>query len=204
MKYARTAFVAEVYLLIKNKRILDLFTLSSRSPISSRRAFSELYGRAHLPIFRYIYGLVGGNQVEAEDLASETFFRAWRARKGFTGDKKDALKWLFTIARRQVIDDQRRKSVCPIVDVDLDGELPGVRIPPENEMVQKEEQEEIWVRLRTIPMPAREMLVLRYMEDWKVNQIAAHLDIPENTVSVTMQRALKKLATARLPEDEEE
>ncbi len=66
----------------------------------------------------------------------------------------------------------------------------------------KEEQEGLWVRLGSIPGPAREMLVLRYLVGWKVNQIAAHLDIPENTVSVTMQRALDKLRAAWQPEDE--
>ena len=189
--------------MIKQERsILDLFKSISRSPISSRDAFSALYENTHLSVFRYIYGLVGGKQQEAEDLASETYLRAWRARKGFVGDKDGAAGWLFTIARRQVIDAYRRQTGRPLVDGDLEADLPDERTSPEGEVIQKEEQEGLWVRLGSIPMPAREMLVLRYLVGWKVNHIADHLNIPDNTVSVTMQRALDKLRAAWQPEDE--
>jgi RNA polymerase sigma-70 factor (ECF subfamily) len=202
VKHARAIPNQEEILIKQERSILDLFKSISRSPISSREAFSALYEHTHLSVFRYIFGLLGGKQEEAEDLASETYLRAWRARKDFTGDGDGAVGWLFTIARRQVIDAYRGKAVRPVVDGDLEADLLDERTSPEGEVIQKEDQEGLWVRLGAIPAAAREMLVLRYLVGWKVNQIAAHMDIPENTVSVTMQRALEKLRTAWQPEDE--
>ncbi len=37
------------------------------------------------------------------------------------------------------------------------------------------------------------MLVLRYLLSWRVDQIAEYLEIPENTVSVTIHRTLERL-----------
>ena len=47
--------------------------------------------------------------------------------------------------------------------------------------------------LDSLPDDTREMLVLRYMLSWQVKQIAAHLDMKENNVSVRIRRALSRL-----------
>ena len=46
------------------------------------------------------------------------------------------------------------------------------------------------------------MLVLRYLLNWKVRRIGAYLNIPENTVSVTIRRSLEKIRS-RWPEEKE-
>ena len=66
----------------------------------AREAFVRLYDRAHLMVFRYIYGMYGGPMQDVEDLTAETFLRAWGARDRFTGDEEAAIGWLFQIARR--------------------------------------------------------------------------------------------------------
>jgi DNA-directed RNA polymerase specialized sigma24 family protein len=38
------------------------------------------------------------------------------------------------------------------------------------------------------------MLVLRYLVGWRINRIAEHLGVPENTVSVTLRRVIDRLA----------
>lgn len=56
------------------------------APLAAPSAFRKLYERNRLPVFRYVYGLTGGPQEEAEDLTAETFLRAWKARHDFQGD----------------------------------------------------------------------------------------------------------------------
>ena len=45
----------------------------------------------------------------------------------------------------------------------------------------------------TCPPPQGEILVLRYVMGWQVKQIAAHLEMPENTISVYLRRATRRL-----------
>ena len=47
--------------------------------------------------------------------------------------------------------------------------------------------------LQRLPGEQREMLVLRYLLDWRITQISEYLEIPENTVSVTIRRTLARL-----------
>jgi RNA polymerase sigma-70 factor (ECF subfamily) len=165
----------------------------SDPPYADPQAFSELYERTHLLVFRYIYGLHNGPQQEVEDLAAETFTRAWNARLGFSGEERAAVGWLLRIARNLVIDTHRRVQYRGIPD-DLDEAL--VSAPdatPELQSLQREQTHHLWQLLHTLPAHQREMLVLRYMLGWQVQEIATHMNMAENTVSQNIRRVLARL-----------
>src|SRR5687767_9662865 len=86
---------------------MNLFR-QTNSSIASHASFRALYELNRLAVFRYIYALTGGSQADAEDLAAETFLRAWKARHQFVGEMEVAIGWLIGIAKRLVIDDYRR------------------------------------------------------------------------------------------------
>jgi RNA polymerase sigma-70 factor (ECF subfamily) len=172
------------------------------APFESRAGFSGLYERLHLPVFRYLYGLTGGVQAEAEDLAAETFLRAWRARRSFVGDEPAALGWLLKIARRLAIDAYRRRQARPQAQPDADlAAVPASDLPLDEAAQAGEQQAILTSLLRSLPPERREMLALRYLLGWRVKQIAAYLEIPENTVSAGIRRALERLRT-RWPQEE--
>ena len=161
-------------------------------------AFSQLYTKSHLIIFRYVYGLLGGPTPEAEDIAAETYLRAWKHRWRFRGDEQDALRWLLTIARHLVIDYQRRKKVHKQVYTDQDDEdieryFIAQDISPEEQCVTLEQLKIVWQLMQTLPTERREMIVLRYQLGWQVKTIAEHLKMPENTVTVYLQRSLAQI-----------
>jgi RNA polymerase sigma-70 factor (ECF subfamily) len=165
----------------------------SEPPLASSRAFAALYEETHLLIFRYIYGLHGGPVQAVEDMAAETFTRAWKARKRFEGERPAAVGWLLRIARNLVID-ARRKERFRGVPVDLEAVIvPEPGMTPEERTVLQDQVEQLWQAMEALPEDRREMLVLRYMLAWRVKDIAAHLDVPDNTVSQTILRALKKV-----------
>jgi RNA polymerase sigma-70 factor (ECF subfamily) len=76
-------------------------------PYASKAAFSELYEDTHLSVYRYVYGLLGGTAQDAEDITAQTYLKAWDHRKQFRGTPEQAKGWLFTIAKRIVIDRYR-------------------------------------------------------------------------------------------------
>lgn len=156
-------------------------------------AFSDLYEYSHLLVFRYICGLRGGPTEEAEDLTAETFFRAWRARDRFEGSRAAAVGWLLQIARRLVIDGYRRLSARGN-NVHLDEiDLPTPEGNSEEQTLQNEQRRTLWEMLEVLPIEQREMVVLRYLVGWRVKEIAEHLGLTENNVSVSLRRALQRM-----------
>lgn len=160
-----------------------------KSPIASSDGFRTLYEQNRLPVLRYIFGLTGGPQEHVEDLAAETFLRAWKARHRFDGSMDSATGWLIRIAKRLVIDDYRRS-------LQATRNLPPAPMPdlsPEQAAITGEQKRILLALLADLPDEQREIIVLRYMLGWRVNDIARHIDATENSVSVTIHRTLSRL-----------
>jgi len=163
------------------------------SPIQSADAFDRLYTRTNLVVFRYVFGLHGGPSEDVEDLTAETYIRAWKSRKRFRGDDSAALGWLLKIARNLVIDKSRRIE-NKIYKLDIEQHiLPNPDIGPEEKAVHQQQLHILWNLLNKLPTHHREIIVLRYLLGWQVKEIAAHLGLPENTISVNIRRILKRL-----------
>jgi RNA polymerase sigma-70 factor, ECF subfamily len=177
-----------------------------RASIVTAKDFSDMYERNHIAVYRYIYGLTGGPPSEVEDFTSETFTRAWKNRQSYYGEPANAIGWVLRIARNLVIDHYRSQHCDFLLDTDFLDEAmisPEIeRQQPEHSLVDMEQQALILHLLLLLPPSQRELLVLRYFLDWKVNRIGSYLDIPENTVSVSIRRALEKIRT-QWPVDKE-
>lgn len=172
-------------------RIAHLFTRDK--PYQSAEAFAALYDRTHLLIYRYAYGLTGGPPQEVEDITAETFLKAWKARSTFEGTEEAVIGWLVQIARRLVIDRYRRQQTRPPETGVDDLIMIAPDASPEEETAIREQCGILWQLLQALPEDQREMLVLRYMLGWRVKQIAAHFNLPANTVSVKIIRVIDQL-----------
>jgi RNA polymerase sigma-70 factor (ECF subfamily) len=161
------------------------------------QSFAAVYENTHRNVFRFLMALTGGLTQEAEDLTAETFLRAWDARRRFRGDEEAALRWLFTIARRLLID--RRRYAASRPEADLDETAPDDAPDAETILIDAEQIQAVLDALQRLPGAQREMIVLRYMMDWRVNAIAAHMQMPENSVSVSMRRAMRQLQRWLVP-----
>ena len=173
--------------------------LAPQPSLQDAESFSNLFARTQIVIFRFVYGLHGGPLQEVEDLTCDTFYRAWKGRKGFSGDDHDALCWLFTIARNLVIDAHRRRKTHSdetsehLDDATLDRIFSSSQRSPEDQAAEREQFTRLWKLLQELPDDRREMLVLRYMLGWQVKHIAGYLSMEENTVSVYIRRSLEQL-----------
>jgi len=159
------------------------------SPIVNPARFREMYEHNHTSVFRYIYGLTGGPQAEVEDLTAETFLRAWKARHRFEGDTDSVIGWLIQIAKRLVIDDYRRSLQATNKLV----AEPQTESTPEQTAMANEQREHLFNLLTDLPDEQREIITLRYLLGWRVNEIAKYIGMTENNVSVTIHRTLSKL-----------
>ncbi len=162
-------------------------------PLASAESFSELFTQTHLIVYRYIFSLQGGPQETVEDLAAETYLRAWRSRTQFTGDEQAALRWLLRIARNLVFDHFRQGKRRPTTDISPLTDIASEKAGPEDQVLREEQAQILLNALSRLPHAQRELVVLRYILGWRVKDIADHLGILENTVSVNLRRSLRRM-----------
>lgn len=169
---------------------MNIFHRFNRSAISDPVIFAVMYEHNRSSVFRYIYSLSGGPSDDAEDLTAETFIRAWKARHRFEGEMDSAIGWLLGIARRLTIDDYRRKLIRKTINLPLDLMANSTT---EEDVLALQQQQQLIHLLNNLPVDRCEILVLRYVLGWRVNQIAAHMGMSENNVSVIIHRTLTTL-----------
>jgi RNA polymerase sigma factor (sigma-70 family) len=137
----------------------------------------------------------GGSRVDAEDIAQETFMRAYSALGGYLPDRIRELRlrsWLLTIAMNLWRNELRRRSRHPLVDGERQEES-DVHIGPEDEALRGEERGELATLVGSLPEIYREPVVLRHIVDLPLTEIAEILQRPTGTVKAQVSRGLALL-----------
>ena len=129
--------------------------------------------------------------VVAQDVAQEAMLRALRYFHAFRGD--EARPWLLRIVRNTWTDMRTKNggNERPLEEIeDRAAEGPD----PEQSAVADDRRRHVAAALAALPAEAREILVLREIEDCSYKHIAAVLDLPIGTVMSRLARAREKLA----------
>ncbi len=137
-----------------------------------------------------------GDRGLAEDLAQETFLRAWRARASYRGETS-VRGWLCAIAVNVVRDWARRRSRRPVesfepvyADVGSSADDPATRAEV------AEAIERLRAALGLLPANHREMFLLRERDGLSYAEIASVLACPIGTVMSGLARARERLLEA--------
>ena len=158
-----------------------------RCQLGERAAFDALIERWHEPLWRYLRRLLGDVDAAAETL-QDTWIRVLRALPGLREPGR-LRPWLFTIARRTAMDRLRRKyaepAAMPLDDVDVAG--------PEEGLEPALELDTMHAELQRMPVVEREVLVLFYLEELTLEQLAEVLAVPLGTVKSRLFRARRML-----------
>lgn len=171
----------------------------TKYPIIQPDEFSRFYEQAHLSVFRYAMVLCAGNQLEAEDITADAFFRAWQKREQFSGSQSAALGWVITIARNLLIDHRRAKGKHEeeaALEEDITDHQSGV----EDLLVDREHLQLLLNAIHELPFPQGDMLTLRFVLGWQVKAIAEHFGLAENTVSTHLRRAIVRVQRKLTPQ----
>lgn len=151
------------------------------------RAFVVRYERAVFSLLSRILG----NGSHVEDLAQETFLRAYRAFPNFDLDATARPStWLLTIATRLALDTKKKKSFEPHDPEPIDPKT------PETEQKRRELGRAIAKAASELPDDQRAAFVLAEFHDLAIADIAAALEIPENTAKTRLFRAREKMRVA--------
>jgi RNA polymerase sigma-70 factor (ECF subfamily) len=134
---------------------------------------------------------------EAEDVAQETFIRAFRALDRLA-DPDRFLPWLLRIAANRATDLARKRRNDQSLDRLLeDGELPPHLSSPQEDPGRQIDIEEecrlVWRAVERLPEKYRLVMMLRYLEGLSGIEIAAALGEPEGTIRNRLFRAHEKI-----------
>lgn len=135
-------------------------------------------------------------RTDAEDIAQEAMFRAYRFFPGFQGG--DPRAWVLQIVRNTCyswLDKNRRDETM----AEFDEEVHGMPAPtPEALAMLGEEQAQLKDALESLPPRFREVIVLRELEGCSYKEIAAITSMPIGTVMSSLARARRQLQLALL------
>jgi RNA polymerase sigma-70 factor (ECF subfamily) len=147
----------------------------------------EAYSR---DVYRLCYSMVR-NRADAEDLCQDVFVRAFRQERSGIDRPKP---WLMRIAMNACRTHLKRTRSGRLKEQRHFFLLSRYRaIGPDEEAERKEAGGELDKLLRLLPERIREVLVLRYVGELNLAEIAGVLDIPEGTVKSRLHKGHAKL-----------
>jgi len=142
----------------------------------------------------FAFGLaLTGNRHDAEEVAQDTFLRAYRALVTYEPDRIKELKqkaWLHQIALNVVRN--RVRNIKPRL-VELNGSEPDRAIGTEDGALMKMEMDALAVRVAGLPARYRDAVVLRHVQELSYQEAADALGQPVGTVKANVHRGLKLL-----------
>lgn len=155
-----------------------------------RKEFGEIYDQYIDKIYRFVFLKVNSEEV-AQDLCSETFLKGWSVFQ--SGTKIENMRaFLYRIARNLVTDYYRQKGRTNTVSVDS---LP-ISDPSPNfteKIFINSDIDQVKKALGNINEDYQNIIILHYLNDLPVSELAVVLDKSEQAVRVMLHRALKSL-----------
>jgi RNA polymerase sigma-70 factor (ECF subfamily) len=151
----------------------------------------ELHDQHARALWAFAVHLTRGDRGRAQDVVQETLLRAWRNPRVLAQEDGSARGWLFTVARRIVIDEWRSSRSRPEHVTD---EVPEQASADATELVA--DRQVLLAAMRTLSPEHREVLLECYFRGSSVTQAAATLGIPAGTVKSRTHYALRALKLA--------
>ena len=170
--------------------------LIERCLAGDQEAWNQIVRTHWRKVFNLAYKFVGRHD-EAEDLAQDVFLKIFKALHTF--DRRANFQtWLISISRNLCIDHYRsvrKERETMARDVDASTLTPPARErSPLGELEHLDLRQRIREALAELPPTLREAVVLRDLQEFSYQEIAAQLRLPEGTVKSRINRGRLELA----------
>ncbi len=154
-------------------------------------AWDTLFKRYQLPLYVYVFELVHDEQ-SSLDIVQETFIAAIRHIGGLRDDEKLG-SWLFGIAHQKCIQRWRKQSRDAVLLEEIAGTSTEFEFSPEELLIRKEQEAEFMQSLNKLPLPQRAVVLLHFVEDFSLEEIATITGAQLGTVKSRLHYAKKAL-----------
>lgn len=159
-------------------------------------AFRTLVER-HVHLIRRLALNVVRDELEAEDVAQETFVSAWRNRQAWRPEARFTT-WLYRIAMNKAIDRYRSRRATPqaqeVISQIIDREVSLSEAPPQHGGLERRQvSKTLMAALDALPATQSRALKLFYFDDLEVAKIAAVMNTTEQSVRALLKRGRQTL-----------
>lgn len=168
-------------------KIEELKLIARCVTLDDHRAFARLVDAYSPGLRRFIFNLTLGNASLTDDIAQNTFIKAYTSLKSFRAAARFST-WLYSIAVREVADHRRRHSEALIDD------LAYTPDHPTGDSTRFDTRHDINAAMRQLNDAERTAILLFYLEDRPIKEISRITGRPEGTVKASIHRAKQKMA----------
>jgi RNA polymerase sigma-70 factor (ECF subfamily) len=151
---------------------------------NNQKAFGYLFESFWDYLYSYLLKKTG-NEDQAEDIAVRTFAKAFDKIHTFNPSFKFET-WLTTISKNIQIDQHRKQN--------SKNEIQDGNPSPEDLLIITQNLSDLLQKIKTLKREYKTIIRLRYFEELSYKEISERLELPLNTVKVTLLRAKKVLA----------
>ena len=162
-------------------------------------AITFLYREFGPGLLRYLRA----QTADGEDLASEVWMNVAAGLDRFEGDEAAFRCWLFSIARRRLIDFRRREQRRRTMLNSLEPAGASDGVDPAAQALMASESEAALAHIATLPPDQAEVVLLRVVAGLDVEEVASILGKKAGAVRVLQHRALKRLSGRLVRERQE-
>jgi RNA polymerase sigma-70 factor (ECF subfamily) len=169
----------------------------SNTIVFDRETLVAIYEQHNAELYRYAYRLLGDGAL-AEDCVSETFSRFLKAVRDGIGPVENVRAYLYRMAHNWVTDHYRRQPLPPL---SLEADLHGATDANPSQLVAGQmERERVRAALLHLPPDQRQVVELRFVEDWSHEAVAEALGKSVEATRALQHRALNALRRILLEE----
>jgi RNA polymerase sigma-70 factor (ECF subfamily) len=154
-------------------------------------AWETLFRRYQMPLYVYVFELTHDEQASL-DLVQESFIAAVKHVGSLREDGKFG-SWLFGIAHQKCLQRWRKRGGWEILFDEIP-ESPGeTGDGPDELLIRRERETEFMNLLNQLPLPHRSVLLLHFVEDFSIEEIARITETQPGTVKSRLHYAKKSL-----------
>src|SRR5580765_4020063 len=159
----------------------------------SSAAWDVLFRRYQMPLYVYVFEMVHEEQASL-DLVQETFINAARHLASLREDAKFG-SWLFGIAHQKCIQRWRKNSREKALREELAEAPPEFDDDPLDLLLRAEQEAEFMKLVNRLPLPQRSVLLLHFVEEFSLQEIATITQTQLGTVKSRLHYAKKALGS---------
>ena len=160
--------------------------------------FEHLFNKYYDTIFNYALRRTG-NAYSADDVAANTFLKAFSQIKNYQWKGVAFSAWLYRIATNEIAQSYRKSKRTVPLSSEITARLKDDRssdsalLEAEELIVRNEKFKQIHASISRLKIKYQAALTLRYFENKSIKEMAAILELSENTVKTHIRRGLKRL-----------
>ena len=178
----------------------DVDPLITRVRRFEAQAIAQVYDAHSDELYRYSWRLLGDQDL-AEDCVAETFSRFLHAIKRGGGPNKNLRAYLFRMAHNWITDYYRRSNQEA---VPLNPDMKDERQDEPGEIILRRiEGQATRQALLDLTPEQRQVIVLRYLEDWSHQEVAASMEKSVGAVKALQNRAINALRRKMIEEQDQ-